>query len=224
VLDNMVFRILAVLIVLFVLPTFLLGFREKEIVVCFFWHFEYADWMARIGTLFGNDVQSGMITWLQSAFIDTLAGGVGMLFCVVATSFFMPRMLEKGYADTVFSKPLSRNALMLSRYFAGILFVALLSMVLVGGQYLGFTLVSGYSDTGFLFSVFTLIWLFMMLHAVSLLAGVMTRSAIAAVMMVILFYASTGGRPHGLAHRRQVARRARAQARSDDQGRQGHGQ
>lgn len=192
VLDNMVFRILAVLIVLLVVPTFLFGFREDQIVFLFWVRFDYPEWLRQIAPQLGGDVQSATVNGLQSAFIDSIAGGVGMLFCIVATSFFMPRMLEKGYADTVFSKPASRLALLLSRYVAGILFVGLLAVVLVGGQTLGFQLVSGYSDPGFLFSVFTLIWLFMMLHAVSLLCGVLTRSAIAAVMITIVFYAVCG--------------------------------
>jgi ABC-type transport system involved in multi-copper enzyme maturation permease subunit len=193
VLDNMVFRILAALIVLLVVPLFVVGFREDEIVVAFHWSFPYADWMRQVAGTMGTNTQAGMIAFLQDAFVDRIAGGLGMLFCVVATSFFLPRMLEKGYADTVFSKPVSRGALLLSRYLAGILFVGLLSAVLVGGQYLGFAAVSGYDDPGFLFTIFTLCWLFMMLHSVAILCGVLTRSAIASVMMVIVFYGSVGG-------------------------------
>jgi ABC-type transport system involved in multi-copper enzyme maturation permease subunit len=193
VLDNLVFRILAVLIVVLVLPLFVVGFRESEIVLAFYWRVPYPEWIRPFIATISADTQSGTIGFLQSAFVDTIAGGLGMLFCIVATSFFVPRMLEKGFADTVLSKPVSRGALLLSRYVAGILFVGLLAVVLVGGQFLGFAAVSGYVDPGFLFSIFTLIWLFMMLHAVSVLCGVMTRSSIAAVMMVIVFYGSVGG-------------------------------
>ena len=36
------------------------------------------------------------------------------MFCIAATAFFVPRMLEKGAADTLFTKPLSRVVLLLS--------------------------------------------------------------------------------------------------------------
>ena len=52
---------------------------------------------------------------LQIVFIDYLAGTVGIFMCVAATVFFVPRMLEKGAADPLFSKPVSRWSLLFAR-------------------------------------------------------------------------------------------------------------
>jgi hypothetical protein len=107
--------------------------------------------------------------------------------CVTATAFFMPRMLEKGAADVVFSKPVSRLALMLTRYIAGLIFVAVLAVALIGGMHLGLSLVSGHSLPGFLWSIPTLIYTFAVFHAVSILAGVVTRSSVGAILLTMTF-------------------------------------
>jgi hypothetical protein len=104
----------------------------------------------------------------------------------------MPRTLEKGSADILFSKPVSRLSLMLSRYVAGLLFVAFLSLLLVFGIYLGLLLVSGYNDPGFLWGAITLIYLFAILHAFSICVGVFTRSTVAAILISLFLFMGSG--------------------------------
>lgn len=190
VLDNKVFRILAGVVLSLVLATFLIGARDDALVLLFGWkELFYEDIFAFFGMPYPGIEGAGelLVQNVQSLLVDHLAGTVGIMFAIAATAFFVPRMLEKGAADTLFSKPVSRFALLLARYAAGILFVALLATVLVGGMHLGFLLNSGYSDPGFLWSIASLIYVFALLHGVSILVGVVTRSTVASILLTLVF-------------------------------------
>lgn len=193
--DNKIFRLLMLVVIGLVAPTFLVGFRKDDVQVLWGWQeisyetiFAWMN-MSRSTVL---DEQGTAIQFYQRFVVDGLCGNLGMVFCVAATAFFVPRMLEKGSADVLISKPLSRTTLLLARYVSGILFVAILAFVLVIGMYLGFLVVSGYSDVGFLWGAFTLVYLFAIVHAVSTLAGVLTRSTVAATLIAIVCFMGTG--------------------------------
>jgi ABC-type transport system involved in multi-copper enzyme maturation permease subunit len=190
VLDNKVFRILSGVVLALVLSTFLIGAREDALVLLFGWkELFYEDIFTFFDLPYPGIEGAGqmLVQQVQTVLIDHLAGTVGIVFAIAATAFFVPRMLEKGAADTLFSKPVSRFALLLSRYAAGILFVALLATVLVGGMHIGFRLNSGYSDPGFLWTIASLIYIFALLHGVSILVGVVTRSTVAAILVTLFF-------------------------------------
>ncbi len=228
VLDNKIFRSLLVLVIVFVAPAFLIGCRENELLVLYGWKsIPYEDVFRFFGQSYsassGIDVQARAIQAYQSLIVEGLCGTLGMVVCVSATAFFVPQMMEKGSADIQFSKPVSRTTLLLSRYFSGLLFVAILSILLVGGVYVGLLLVSGYNDLGFLWGVFTLIYLFAILHAFSTAVGVFTRSTVAAILLsVILFMGS--GCVHGAWQIRQffeemhLAEKLKAELKADPDG------
>jgi ABC-type transport system involved in multi-copper enzyme maturation permease subunit len=189
ILDNTVFRILAVVTVLMVLPTFLVAATPEGIDVLFgLWRLDYSEFGPGFGRLDGEAVSKQFVRTVQELLVQGLAGTVGVFFCIAATAFFVPRMLEKGAADVVFSRPISRATLLMSRWFAGVLFVAVLSFLLVGGMHLGFLLRSGHSDPGFLGSALTLTYLFAILHCLSTLVAVVTRSSVAAILVTVVFF------------------------------------
>jgi ABC-type transport system involved in multi-copper enzyme maturation permease subunit len=189
VLDNKVFRVLIAVTLIPILLTFFVGLKEDSISVLFGkWEFDYPAMMAMLG----EDPRPVAIEWLLDVVIDQFAGGIGMTLAIAATAFFVPRMLEKGAADLVFAKPLPRWALYLSRYITGLLFVGLLGLFLTVGMYLGVLIVSGYSAPAILWSSLTLIYLFSMVHCVTMLIGVYTRSTSAAMIMGIVFFFGNG--------------------------------
>lgn len=197
VLDNKVFRILMVITVALVAIPWLIGFREDEVVLAWGWRtYFYQDvldsmgWM--LGSLPGTD-QERMIGGLQNLVVAGLAGTFGIFFCLAATSFFVPRLLEKGAADPLFSKPVSRFSLLFSRYVAGLLFIAGLSTFLIGGIHLGLLVNSQYSDPTFLWTIPILVYTFGLLFSFTVLVGVWTRSATAALLLSFVFFAFTGG-------------------------------
>ncbi|HVS12108.1 MAG TPA: hypothetical protein VMS76_19765, partial [Planctomycetota bacterium] len=195
VLDNKVFRILVLLVLVLVGATFVIGAREEELVFLLGWRrIAYEDAFRFFGLAMPDvgERHAVMIQWVQGVVVDAFAGTLGITIAVAATAFFMPRMVEKGAADIVFSKPVSRLTLMLSRYVSGLVFVSILAVLLVGGMHVGFLLNSGYSDPGFLWSTVTLIYLFGLLHAFSVAIGVLTRSTVAAILLTLLFLGFNG--------------------------------
>lgn len=195
VLDNRVFRLLSILVGVLVLPTWLIGARQDELSLLFGWRtYFYEDVFAWLNLPFPGlgRAHVQLIQMFQTAFVDQFAGKLGITFAVAATAFFVPRMLEKGAADTLFSKPVSRFTLLFSRYMAGLVFIAILATLLVGGMHLGLLVNSGYSDPGFLWTILTLVYLFAILHAFSVAVGVLTRSTVAAILTTLMFFLFTG--------------------------------
>ena len=196
VLDNKVFRLLAILIVVMVLPTFLIAAKPEELVILFGWKtFQYADVLQSFNLPMPANPEMSHATLIQNTqtlLVDQIGGTFGLIFAIAATAFFVPRMVEKGAADTIFSKPVSRMALLFSRYVAGLLFVAILTSVLVVGMHLGLLLNSGYSDPGFLWAIPVMVYKYAILHAFSLLIAVWTRSSVAAILTTLMFFAFNG--------------------------------
>lgn len=200
ILDNWVFRILCVLTLVPILFTFFIAFRPDEVSLLFgFKSWSYDALLEALAPMSGirnpgliEDAQGLVVAAFLGLVFDFLAGSIGVIFCIAATAFFVPRMIEKGAADVLFHKPVSRLALYLSRYFAGLLYIVLLSVVMVGGIYAGLAIVSGYNDPGILTAALTLTYFFGLLHAVSMLIGVVTRSTVAAILLSILFFFGNG--------------------------------
>lgn len=198
VLDNWVFRILAAMTLIPILITFMIGFREDEIVLLFgLKSWGYEELLNFFGQGIGGassiiDHQGFLIEVFLGIVFQYLAGALGLLFCIAATAFFVPRMLEKGAAEVLFHKPVSRWTLWLSRYFAGLLFIGLVSAIMVGGMYLGLLLVSGYHDPGILLASLSLTYLFGLIYSFSMLVGVVTRSSVAAILLTTLFFFFNG--------------------------------
>lgn len=196
VLDNKVFRLLVILTGLPILATFLIGFYPDRMQVL--WGFDpiyWKDFVSNFGGVVeeGSDFGSQFIQGFQAIIVNFFGGSLGVMFCIAATAFFMPRVLEKGAADTLFSKPVSRLAILLSRYFAGLLFIACIAFVLVFGMFFGLGLRSGYWDAGFLWGAVTLVYVFGMMHAFSIAIAAMTRSSTAAILMTIVLFFISGG-------------------------------
>jgi ABC-type transport system involved in multi-copper enzyme maturation permease subunit len=197
VLDNWVFRILACLTLLPILLTFLVGFREEGIVLLFgFKSWSYAEVFDFFG---GSDVgatlqdaQGMVIEIILTLVFDYLAGAIGVLFCIAAAAFFVPRLIEKGAADILFHKPLSRLTFYLSRFLAGLIFIGLVSALLVCGMYVGILMVSGYNDPGILFAGVSLTYLFGLVYSVCMLIGILTRSTVASILLTVLFFFGNG--------------------------------
>lgn len=196
VLDNKVFRLLAILILVLVLPTFLIAAKPDALVILFGWkEYNYTDVLSTFQIPVPGvpeDAAATLIQHTQTLLVDQIGGTFGLIFAIAATAFFVPRMVEKGAADTIFSKPVSRWALFFSRYVAGLLFVAILTSVLVLGMHLGLLLNSGYSDIGFMWSIPVMIYKYAVLHAFSLLIAVWTRSSVAAILTTLMFFAFNG--------------------------------
>ena len=194
VLDNKVFRILGGLCLLLVLIALCIGVREDGVVLLFgLKHWSFAEMGEAWAFLEeADDPQVMLVRILQAILVDGLGGYLGMMIAITSTAFFVPNMLERGTVDTLFSKPITRLAWYLSRYAAGVLFVFFLSTLLIGGVHLALLLNSGYSDPGFLWGIVTMTYGFSLVYAVVMLAGALTRSSVAALLLALFFWAGNG--------------------------------
>jgi ABC-type transport system involved in multi-copper enzyme maturation permease subunit len=224
VLDNRVFRLLLVLAGILILPTLLIGAREEGLVILF--GVKTIPWSAFLEA-FGNvrmdvpaDFHKSFIAGFQDMIVQNLAGSAGVLFSIAATAFFVPRMLEKGSADVVFSRPIGRTTLLLTRWLSGVIFVALLSTALVLGLHLSLLLVSGHSDPAFLWNIPSLVYVFALVHAVSTLTAVLTRSSVAAILVALMFFLFNGCIHRGwitLQHRDAIQQQQQAEAKASEE-------
>ncbi len=204
VLDNKVFRILVILIGLLICVPILIAFKEDGISILFgTWEHDYTSFIQSVGPIIGIDTGSTaslqafeikqlLIKGYQDAIIEGLAGSVGMLLCIAATAFFMPMMLEKGAADNLFAKPVSRFTLLMARYITGLLFVFLLSSVLILGTHAALLLRSGESDPSFLWTMFSLTYAYGLYFSVTVVIGVFTRSTVASILLSLIFMTFNG--------------------------------
>lgn len=195
VLDNRVFRVLAVLILLPVASVFCVGFREDELVLFFGVKAYSYDTLVETFGITASSIGEARVILIENAadiIAGFLSGSLGMAVMIAATAFFVPRMLEKGAVETLFHKPVPRLLFFLSRYVAGLVFVALLCTALVSGVYAGFLFSSGYSYPGVFWELPGAIYAFGVVHAVSMLIGVWSRSTPAAILLSIFFFVGNG--------------------------------
>jgi ABC-type transport system involved in multi-copper enzyme maturation permease subunit len=125
--------------------------------------------------------------FIQDQLVNGLGAGVALLISVVITGFFIPNMLRKGAIDLLISKPIGRVQLLVYKYIGGLTFMFIISAFTIGPVWLVMALRSGYWDPGFLLVIPALTFTFAVVYAVSTLMAVLTRSAIAAIMVSIAF-------------------------------------
>lgn len=123
--------------------------------------------------------------------LDSLVNGVGgavlLLISVILTSFFIPNALRKGSLDLMISKPIGKVQFLLYKYFGGLIFIAIVASIAVGGVWFVTGLRAGIFDLRFLLLIPALVFTFALLYAFSTLIGTLTRNAIAAMLLTIFF-------------------------------------
>jgi len=129
---------------------------------------------------------------IEQGFAEVFAGFLGMVIAVLATSSFVPSMLQKGTLDLVLARPIGRVRLLLAKYLGGLWFIAILATFLVTGCWAGISIRTGYSSPWFLFSIVTVILVFAVLHSVSVLVGVWLRSAVLASLAAFGIWGMSG--------------------------------
>lgn len=197
VLDNRVFRAVAFLTALPIALSFAVGFREEELVILFGWkEIQYAELFRmfdmNVGTAGLGQARALMIETLADRVVGFLTGSLGVVVALAATAFFVPRTLERGAAEVLFARPIPRVLVYASRYVAGLLFVGLLSAVLLSGVFAGLRVSSDYSYFGLFWALPTVLYVFAVVHAISMMIGVWTRSSPAAILLTLAFFIGNG--------------------------------
>lgn len=126
--------------------------------------------------------------YMQDLLISWIAGWAGIIVALIVTAGFVPNMLTKGTVDFLVVKPISRPALLIYKYLGGLTFVFFNAIILVGGTWIAFGLTTGNWSPWYLTSIFVLTFYFAILYSMSVLIGVLTRSALASILITIGFW------------------------------------
>jgi ABC-type transport system involved in multi-copper enzyme maturation permease subunit len=123
--------------------------------------------------------QFGVNLWLTWA---------ATVLALISTSGIFPDLLSTGSIDLYLSKPISRLRLFLTKYFAGLLFVALQLVAFILCSLAVMKIRGGEWYPQIFWAIPIVLLFYSYLHCVSVFLGVLTRSTIAAVLMTILLW------------------------------------
>ena len=126
--------------------------------------------------------------YLENYAINGIGSWLFSMLAVIITASFIPNMMQKGAVDLLIAKPIRRWELLLSKYVGGLFFAFLLFVFTVLGIYLLLGLRVGLWSPNFLLAIPVLTFQFAILYAVSTLAGVLSRNAIVAILVTLLFW------------------------------------
>jgi hypothetical protein len=126
---------------------------------------------------------------IEDVLLGWIGASVAILLSVIITAFFIPNMLRKGTVDLLIVKPIHRSTLLLYKYVGGLLFILLNTAVVVTGVWFALGLRSGVWAPSIFWMIPLLTFSFAILYAVSTLFGVLTRSAIVAILMTMAVWA-----------------------------------
>ncbi|MFH0938850.1 MAG: ABC transporter permease subunit [Planctomycetota bacterium] len=121
----------------------------------------------------------------ETILADAFAGLIGMVVVILVCAAFVPNMLQKGTLALVLARPIGRGRLLLYKYVGSLCFILIMATFLIGGCWLGLSIRTGYWNPWFLACILTITALFAIIHSVSVLFGVLTRSSTAAALLAL---------------------------------------
>lgn len=114
---------------------------------------------------------------------------IAVILGLVSVSSIFPDLTAGGAVDLVLSKPIGRLRLFLTKYAAGLLFVALQVALFSLASYLVIGFRGGTWEPGIFLAVPIVLCLFSYLYAVCALLGVLTRSPVASLLLTLVAWA-----------------------------------
>lgn len=113
---------------------------------------------------------------------------VATILALISTAGMFPDLISGGVIETMLSRPISRWRLFLTKYLAGLLFVAMQVTVFSLGCFLVIWLRGGSAEPALFLAIPIVVLFFSYLFAFCALLGLVTRSTIAALLLTILFW------------------------------------
>jgi hypothetical protein len=138
-----------------------------------------------VGQFRGTEAQ---VHFLQALLALWAAGLIGTLIVLAGTASLLPESLKPSAASVLFAKPISRTVLIFGKILGVLGFVAILSLLFVGGTWVALGLRTGVWPLGYLATWPILMTQFTSLYAVSALAAVATRNTAAALFAPLAFW------------------------------------
>jgi len=107
---------------------------------------------------------------------------------IILVSSFIPSMLREGNLDLLLSKPISRTKIIIGHFIAGILFVFVTLLIIIGIIWFIISSKTGIWHTQFLFSIFWLTLVFAIIYSTVILFSTLTKSTIFTILINIFLY------------------------------------
>lgn len=126
-----------------------------------------------------------------------VAGAIGLLLTLVWTAGFFPEALHPSAATVLLAKPAPRGLFLMGKYLGVVSIVAAQSALFFAVTWLALGCRTGQWSAGYLLGCPLLVLQFAGLFAFSVLLGVCTRSTLACVLGVVLFWALCLGINYG---------------------------
>ncbi|HUX61354.1 MAG TPA: ABC transporter permease subunit [Ignavibacteriaceae bacterium] len=127
------------------------------------------------------------VNTLEMMFISPITL-ICLLLSIFSSASFIPIMLEKGNIDLLLSKPISREQLLLGKFFGGILVVFLNIAFLIIGVWLIFSFKFSIWNFEFLITIFTITFIFSILYSIIVFFGIITKSSTLGMMIAYLLF------------------------------------
>lgn len=112
------------------------------------------------------------------------------ILALVSTAGMIPEFIASGAIETTLSKPISRLRLFLTKYLTSLLFVALQVTVFTFCSFMVIGFRGGSWEFGLFLAIPIVLTVFSYLYCICALLGLLTRSAIAALLLTVLVWFS----------------------------------
>ena len=153
---------------------------------------QYAVWP--ITTLSQTHQQfAAGLTAVVPFMLDKVVLSIGLLIAILVTANIMPETLEAGTLNLLFSKPISRSGLYISKFLGGCAFVAICATLLFFGLWLWLGLGLRIWERSILISIPLYLLVFAIYFSVSAFVGLTSRSVILSIVATAVFWAACFG-------------------------------
>jgi ABC-type transport system involved in multi-copper enzyme maturation permease subunit len=181
----------------------LLTFREALSKKIFLFFFSVSSFVILIFALIfaftSGDSVSVNITSSGTNLVNSVANGIkmfityplyagGLFISIFSVAGFIPSLLEKGNIDLILSKPVSRNQVILGKFFGGTAMVFVNIFYAIFFIWLLIGLKFNVWDISFLLSSFTITLAFASIYALIILLGIITRSSMLPMVISYLTF------------------------------------
>jgi ABC-type transport system involved in multi-copper enzyme maturation permease subunit len=147
-----------------------------------------------VGLPFSNTKRIAPATFyklvFQSLGVQIWLTWAATILALVSTAGMIPEFIASGAIETTLSKPISRLRLFLTKYLTSLLFVALQVTVFTFCSFMVIGFRGGSWEFGLFLAIPIVLTVFSYLYCICALLGLITRSAIAALLLTVLVWFS----------------------------------
>jgi ABC-type transport system involved in multi-copper enzyme maturation permease subunit len=115
-------------------------------------------------------------------------GVIALVLALISVASIFPDFISSGSIDLYLARPISRLRLFLTKYFMGLLFVALQVFVFSAASFVLIGIKGHVWEIGIFLAVPIVTLLFSYIYCVCVLLGLLTRSVLAAILVTIIFW------------------------------------